>query len=194
MNIDKDLQRHAGEFLRYLNNRQCEVSETGIVFPKAGAVARGCFVHDVNGFDERLDPNIVVTEGLTHMLSIVIAAGSQITNWFIAPFSGNVTPAGSWTAANFTTNSTEFTNYDEAARVAYNEGAASAGSINNLSNKAAFTISAGGGNVWGAALISNSAKAATTGVLMSASKFAAVRALVETDVLNIGYTLTLTSS
>ena len=38
------------------------------------------------------------------------------------------------------------------------------------------------------------AQGGTTGVLMSAAKFSAVRTLYNTDVFNLGYTLSLTSS
>ena len=40
--LDRDLQKHAGEFGRYLRNNQYEVTDTGgVLFPRAAAVAAG---------------------------------------------------------------------------------------------------------------------------------------------------------
>ncbi len=192
--IAKDILRHAAEFKRYLANSQYEETDGGILFPKASAVAVGQIVTTVNGGDERLDYNLFTTEGLNYLLDAGVHDGVKVSTFYVAPFSGNVTVLSTWTAANFTANSTEFTNYDEATRVEYVETAPASGSVNNTSNKADFTISAGGGTMWGAGLLSNSTKSGTTGTLLSAAKFTAARTLLETDVISFGYTLTLTSS
>jgi len=109
----------------------------------------------------------------------------------MVPFSGNVTPVATWTAANFTANATEWTAYDEATRVAYVEAAASSQSITNSASKADFTSSSDTQSVWGAGLISVSTKSAVTGSLLGAAKFGAVRSLDTADVLSIGYTISL---
>ena len=198
--IDKDLLAHRAELSRYLRNGQYEVTDGGgILFPKASAIAHGVYVHDVNGLDERMDPNLLVTEGLNHILDAVFHGSTQIGTWYVSIFSGNVTPQATWTAANYVANATEIwangESYTEATRPAFDEAAASAGSITNSASKAAFTIdTASSITVWGAALISSNVKGGTTGTLMSASKFAASRTLYDTDILNIGYTITLTST
>jgi len=199
--IDHDLLKHRAEFRRALTNHQYEVSETGIYFPKQKVTVSGVYTHDVNGLDERSDANIVVTEGLNHMLSTVLADGTKVATWYVKLFSANTTPLATWTAANFTANATEITSntegYAETTAPAYVEGTAAAGSINNTASKAAFTIysaTAAAISVWGAALSSSSTKGGTTGTLMSASKFSAVRTLYSTDVFNVGYTLSLTST
>ena len=199
MNIDRDLLKHSREFATALRNHQYEMSDEGILFPKQGAIARGVYVHDVNGMDEREDANIVVTEGLTHMLSVVLAGGTAVATWYFGLFSANVTPASTWTAANFTANATEITSnsegYSDTTRREFVESAASAGSINNTASKAAFTIAtASTVTVWGAGLLSSNVKGGTTGTLLSSAKFSAARTLYDTDVFNLGYTLTLTSS
>lgn len=73
--------------------------------------------------------------------------------------------------------------------------AASQAMIDNLANKAAFTIATASSlTVNGAALLSESAKGAVTGKLVSATKFAAARTLYNTDVFNLAYRVQLTSS
>ena len=181
------------DLTRSIRNWKYEYTEVGLYLPEQKLSIGGMYVVDVNGEDITYEPNIVVDEGKNHILEIVIANGTQVATWYMAPYSGNVSPVAGWTAANFTANSTEFTNYT-GTRQAFVESTPSAGSINNTSNKAAFTIEAGGGTVWGCGLLSDSPKSAVTGTLLSAAQFASERTLVETDILNIGYTLTLTST
>ena len=199
MNIDRDLLKHSREFAAALRNHQYEVSDAGIHFPKQNAIAFGRYTHDVNGLDVREDDNIVVTEGLTHMLDVVLHGTTAVATWYFGLCSANVTPVSTWTAANFTANATEIVSgtegYSEATRQAFVEAAASAGSINNTASKAAFTIATATSiTVWGAGLLSSSTKGGTTGTLMSAAKFSSARTLYDTDVFNLGYTLSLTSS
>lgn len=184
------------EIIRRLNNRQYERVDNGLIFvPKLGMFAQGVFRHNVNGLDERVDPNLVVDEGLNRILDVSYNDGTQITAWNIGLFTGSSTPASNWTGANITANSTEFTNYTQTTRQAWTSNGVSAGGVvSNSSATAQFTADTGGGTVWGAFLAQASAKSATTGVLNSASKFAGSRSLLAGDNLNISYTLTLTST
>lgn len=199
MNIDRDLLKHSREFAAALRNHKYEVSDAGIHFPKQKVTASGLYTHSVNGADEREDANIVVTEGLTHMLGVVLGDLTALPDWYFGLFSANVTPVNTWTAANFTANATEIVSntegYSETVRQTFVEAAAAAGSINNTASKAAFTIATATSiTVWGAGLLSSNVKGGTTGTLMSAAKFSAARTLYATDIFNLGYTLSLTSS
>jgi hypothetical protein len=196
--IDRDLKKHRAEFARYMANKQYEVSDEGIYFPKAGAVAKGVYTHDVNGSDVRIDSNLVTTEGFNHILDVVLHDASKISTWYFAMFTGNVTPLVTWTAANFTANATELTSntegYSESVRQTFVESAASAGAINNTASKAAFTIAtATSVIVRGAALVSSNTKGGTTGTLYSAADFSAPgdRSVVNGDTLTVTYTLSL---
>lgn len=189
-----DILKHAGEIRRNLNNFAYESSPEGILFPKMSAVVRGCFTHSVNDEDEQQDTNLITTEGLTYLIDVGIANGTKLASWYVSLFSGNVTVLSTWTAANYVANATEFTNYDEANRPTYTPGTPAAGAVDNLSSRATFTIGVGGGTVRGGALISSNVKSGVAGSLYAAARFAADRTLVEDDVFNVGYTLTLTSS
>lgn len=136
--------------------------------------------------------NIIVTEGLNYMLDVALGGATQYATFYVAPFSGNVTPVNTWTAANFTANSTENTGYSSATRVAFVDAAASGGSMTNSASKAEFTFNATA-TVYGAGLLSSSAKSSTAGVLYAAVRFATSKNVVSTDVINVGYTVTLTS-
>lgn len=178
---------------RRLRNHQWEHSPNGILLPRDNLTIGGVFEHDVNGRDLRYDHNLVVTEGLNHTLATEIGNGAAVTTWYVVPFKGNYTPVAGLTAATFPAAATEATEYDEATRVQYVDGTPSGGSIDNLASKAAFTINAGI-TIYGVALVSVSTKSSTSGTLFSATRFGSSRPVVATDVLNVGYTVTLTSS
>ena len=197
MNISHEIRRHSGELMRALRNNHYEVTDNGLILlPKMGVYMGGLFSHACNSKDWRDDPNLLPTQGLTDAVGVWLAGVAQSDPWYIAPFSGNVTVAASWTAQNFTANATEFTGYDEATRVEFDEATPAAGAVNNTAIPATFTMTAGSNNIWGVGLLNASPKSDVTAgkILAAATKFAAVRSLPTAgDELNIKYTLTFTS-
>jgi hypothetical protein len=145
--------------------------------------------------DRQVDFNLLPEQGLNHLLDVGAGAGTQLTAFYIALFSGNYTPAADDTAANWVGRATEFTSYDEATREVWTSASASGGSKSNSASKAEFTMATGvtAQNLYGAALCSASAKSATTGKLLAIARFGSTRVVNEDDVLVVGYTLTLTS-
>lgn len=137
-------------------------------------------------------PNLVVNEGLNHILNTVFNGGTPVGTWYLGVFEGNYTPVATLTAATVTAASTECTAYDEATRQEYVEAAASAQSITNSASKAEFTFNASK-NIYGAFLVSASAKSATTGTLMAAARFSSVKAVEDEDQLLLTYTFNATS-
>jgi len=197
--LARDLKKHAREFLKALTTLKFEKTPTGIWFPEQRAMARGMYVHDVNGLDLRMDPNLLPTEGLTHMLAVEIGATAKAAGWYLALYSGAISPASGWTAASFAGTATEITSgsegYTNSTRPAFTAGTASAASIDNNASKAAFTIATASTlTVNGVAMLSDSAKGSTSGTLLSASRFASARTFNNADVFNIGYAVALTSS
>lgn len=136
----------------------------------------------------QFDENIVVNEGLNHILNVEFHATAQITTWYIAIFEGNYTPVAGDTAANIAANSTESTAYTQANRVEWVEGAAAAQSITNPS-ASQFDINATK-TIFGAFLVSSNVKSGVTGTLFAASRFAASRLVQNNDDLLVTYTLT----
>jgi hypothetical protein len=191
------LRRHITEFSRYVRNYQYEVSPEGILFPKANAILSGRYKDFRNGILLGCSPNLVVDEGLNHLLEIELLGGSQIgaAAWYLGIFSGATTPATTWTGSNVATNSSEITStsqgYEEANRQAFT-GAANAGntSVDNSAAKAALTIKASAPplNVTGAFLVgSDNVRGGTSGVLLSAVKYASTRALSDADSYEVQY-------
>lgn len=192
-------RKRALELRRNLINHHYEQTDAGVYFPKLGALASGEYVHDVNGMDEQVDKNILVNEGLMHLLEVALFNGTKIPTWYLALYSGNYTPVGALTAASFAATTGEIVSltegYTQATRRQWQATAPSNNIIDNLTNKAAYTIATASQlNVNGAALLSDQNRGSTQGVLMSASKFNATRVLYNTDVFNLAYRVQLTST
>jgi hypothetical protein len=198
--FDRDLQKHAGEFGRYLRNNQYEIDDTGAVhFTRAAAVAQGGYLHDVNGLDERFDKNLLPDEGLIYLLSVGLNNGTKLSTWYLSIYSGNYTPLANLTAASYPATASEITSstegYTEVTRPVWTPTPPTTPLIDNLANKASFTIATASSlTVHGAALLSEATKGAVTGKLISATKFSAARTLYDTDVFNLAYRVQLTST
>lgn len=180
------MNSHIGSFirdaLRAVRTNRHEIAEDGAIYvPGARAFIGGAFAHAYaapgEGFGPKVfeKPNRVVGEGLNHLLNLLPGHDTSAA-LYIAPFSGNVTPASNWTGANWVALATEFTGYDESTRLPWTTVAATAQQLTNAAALAAATLTfATGGpyTIRGAALASASAKSATTGRLIAAARFAA---------------------
>ena len=190
---------NANEIRRALDKGQYEQTEEGILLKQTRVLARGEYRHWVNGADERVDPNIVTDEGILHLLNVGFHGDAATATWYLSLYGANYTPVAGLTAASYPATASEITSavegYTEATRVAFVEAAAAANAVTNNASKASFTIATASSlSVNGAALHSASAKGATTGVLVSATKFSATRTLFNADVFTLAYTMTLTSA
>jgi len=140
-------------------------------------------------FDEDIVHNLVPIEGLNHMLATEFKGGAQIGTWYLALFEGNYTPSAADTAATFPAAAGESVAYAEATRVAWDEGTIAIGVLDNASNRAEFTMSSVV-TIYGAALLSASAKGATTGILSSIARFSSPKVGVDVVRVTAGYVLT----
>ncbi len=140
--------------------------------------------------------NLVVNVGLQDMNAKYFSGTTYTATWFIGLYGAGAsnTPNASDTAA-LHPGWTEITPYSNATRPACTFGTASTADpsvITNTASPAAFNINATA-TVGGAFLISNNTKGGSTGILFSASDFAAPgdRVVASGDVLNVTYTFSL---
>lgn len=137
--------------------------------------------------------NIIPTEGRNSILGVAFNAQAQVTTWFCGVFENNYTPIAGDTMATFPAAAGEVTVYAEATRPIWNEAAPSAGVITNSANPAVFTFTATK-TLFGAFMSSVSTKGATTGVLVSAAKFAASKGVDSGDIGRLTASVTFTST
>ena len=185
------------ELAAAIHKEQFDVSEGGIYFPRQGVLARGQYFDRVNGGAWARTPNLIVTEGLAHILNVALGSTPKPAGYFLALFSGAAAPAANWTAANFAAVASEIVSltegYTSPTRPAWTSANTNTGSIDNMAAVASVTIATAAQlNVTGAAILTNNAKGGTTGALVSATKYAAARVFQNADVYDIGYRLSLT--
>lgn len=135
--------------------------------------------------------NLVVNEGLDHILSSTLAGGTQITSWFVGLTDNSPTPAAGDTMASHA-GWTEFDEYSQATRVAWTAGAVSGQSVDNSGSVASFSINnSTNGGLGGAFLVSNSTKGGTTGTLYSVVALTGGNRVVNNgDTVEVTYTFT----
>ena len=176
-----------------------EMTEKGIYFPKQGIVARGEYFDRINGGEWHTTGNLVVNEGLTHLLNVALGSTAKPAGYYLALFSGATAPAANWTAANFASVASEIVSmtegYTNATRPAWTPANTSTNSIDNFASVASLTIATAATlNVTGAAMLTNSVRGGTTGTLISASKYAAARTFQNGDVYEVGYRLSFSAA
>lgn len=168
----------------------------GVLMPapsmKFGGVFHGQIIRKGRVIDEWEDRNLVVNEGLNHILDVVFHGSTQVGTWYCGVFEGNYTPVATVTAATITAASTECTAYAASTRVEWVEAAASSQSITNSASRASFVFNATK-TIYGAFLVSASAKSATTGTLLSAARFSSAKSVESTDELLLTYTFNASS-
>lgn len=185
------------ELANALKDEVYDVTEEGIYFPKQGVMASGEYFDRVNrGFWMRT-PNLIVDEGLTHILNVALGSSPKPAGYFLALFSGSAAPAANWTAANFATVSSEIVSTAEGhtgpTRPEWTPVNTSGNSIDNMDAVASLTIATSSQlNVTGAAMLTNSTKGGTTGKLVSATKYSAARVFQDGDTYEVGYRVSLT--
>lgn len=173
-----------------------EQDQSGLFVPKEKLVVGGVFDIFVNGELVEHVPNLVTTEGLTYLIDTGVSGGAQLSSWYITAYKNNVSPAATWTAANFNTNAGEITATDvsEVNRQQWVDAGVAAGVADNYASKAQFTVAQSTLALYGVAFASALGFGATTGTLLAATSFGAVRNLVLNDVLGVGYRFTATSA
>jgi len=142
--------------------------------------------------------NVFTDEGLNHMLNVLFANASQEDSWYICTFQDNVTPVGgdTYVSKGFTETNTGI---DETYRPTYTD-VVSSKTVTNSASKATFTYNTTL-TIYGAAILgypgTDSSNYGRTkgnnnagGVYLCGGKFAASRAVVDDDVINVTYAMT----
>jgi hypothetical protein len=156
------------------------------------------YEHIRNGevIDTWSEHNIVVDEGLDYALGTAFASTSPSANWYIGVFKNNYAPIAANVIATFPgvgVAGESTTEYNETNRPTWTQAGVATRSITNAVSPAVFTFNTSV-SIYGAFLANSNVKGGTTGKLAAASKFSSVRAMLATDVLNVTYTLSITSA
>lgn len=193
----KLIRKHEREFAKALKRGEFEITAQGLIFPKQQVAAGGEYFTVEDGKDVFIGKNLQPDQALLSMLNVYFKNATQLTAWYLAIFSGAVTPDNTYTAANFASNASEITSntegYSETTRRQWVAGTPALNAVDNLASKAVFTIECSTSiTARGGALLSSNVKGGTAGVLGSVARFNADRTLYDGDPFELGYKVTLT--
>ena len=151
-----------------------------------------CFKPDgtlrwVDGFD-----NLVVDVGLDEILEQFYKGSTYTASHFIGLTDASPTIAAGDTMASHV-GWVELVPYSESVRQTFTPGTVSSQSVDNSASKAVFSIN-GTATIGGAFLTTDNAKSGTDPLLIGVGAFAADRAVLSGDTLNVTVTATASSS
>lgn len=181
------------ETKRAIVDGRFEQSDEGVLVPETRTLIQGIVQYAKRGEPVEQTHNLIVNQGLNYLLEAATGGQSPITTWYVAVFTGDVSVQSSWTASNFASNATEFTQYEAGSRPSWSPGSVASGARDSFSSKAEFKSTTDGAMIRGAALISSSTKGGTGGVLMGATRFNNAKPLDEDEILDVGYGLQVTA-
>ena len=157
---------------------------------KVGGVFSFSHIRDGKVIDTWEQPNIVVDAGLNYILDAALSGATTSTTHYIGLFSNNYTPIATTAITDLTEVTTK---YNETVRPTWNEGGAVSKTISNSASVATFTFNLPE-NIYGAFLTNINTKGSTAGRLIAASRFASVRSMLALDVLQVTYSLSISST
>ena len=198
--------KYLREFAQAFRKHKYEpVGDGRVLFPAQHVYASGMYTHRIRGKTDWVsDANLLPTEGLTYMLDSFISSHAAIP-LYLSLYANATTPTAAWIQSTYPSSGIALEivagtggsgeGYNEATRVVWNSAAAVTATKDNYASMAVFTIvTATTLLVNGVALHTASAKGATTGSLISATRFTAQRAFANTDLFDVKYQLALTST
>ncbi|RMX08487.1 hypothetical protein D8I35_05260 [Corticibacter populi] len=194
LNIQKNLAR---DLLASTLADRFDITDSGLVFPRESVKVAGLYTPTVDGIVQS-SRNLVTKEGLLHLLNVALGSTPKPAGYFVALFSGSTAPASNWAASNFASVAGEIVSSSEgytlATRIPWTSTNASADThIDNYASEVEVTFATSATvNVTGSALLTASAKGATTGVLVSATLYDAPYTFQNGNTFRVGYRLEMT--
>lgn len=187
----------ASSLLAAVSSNDYTSNDDGSITTGQGITAKGEYYDRINGGEWTRTENLIPTEGLAHILNVALGTTPKPASYHLALFSAAAQPAANWTAASFASTASEIVSmtegYSAATRPTWTPANTTTNSIDNMAAVAKVTMkTASSLTVQGAAMLTNSSKGSTAGVLISASKYAAPRVFQDGDTYEIGYRISLT--
>lgn len=162
-----------------------------------GVLARGFWhieCYDSEGNLKWVDDaqNLVVNQGLDHLLDVTLSGATQITTWYVGLTDNTPSPAAADVMSSHA-GWTEFTEYSQATRVTWTDGGVSGQSVSNSGSPASFSVNnSTNGGLGGLFLVSENTKGGTTGTLYSVVAITGGNRVVNNgDTINATYTFTM---
>lgn len=138
--------------------------------------------------------NIVVNVGLDDLLDVTLNGAAQTTTWYLGLIAEGTPTLDATDTMSSHAGWTENTNYDEASRPTWSNGAVSGQSVDNSGSPASYTMNTDGDTVGGAFLVGDNTKGGTTGPLYAEGAFSTTKNPDSGDTLEVTATFTTSSA
>ena len=135
--------------------------------------------------------NLMPDECVDYLNAVAFLGAEQNNQWYLGVYSGNYTPRPSDKAQTFPALATEFTAYEGTTRPAAKLLRIATGILSNLAEPVTLKTTAAG-TLYGGFIAQAAAKGGTTGVLISAVRFASPIQVREGSTVTITATNQLT--
>lgn len=188
------IKRHAREIMDFIDKGDWRRTDDGVLIHDS-ILMRGSFVSG----GELYTANLAMDEGVKQLASVALGQTAKDVKFYLALFSGNVTPEKSWTAVNFPAMASEITSttegYSNPTRpewVRQSEATASPDGGWRISNEtpALFNIVCSSViNVSGVALLTDEVRGGTTGKIISASRYPVAQQLSNAAEFTVKYSV-----
>lgn len=126
--------------------------------------------------DSEIQYNRIPQEGIDFLIQSPFGDVPTIGTFHCFLFKNNYVSSGGTKAADIPSAMGEFVDYSEATRPLWDREYDGAGTLSNAGSKAVFTPTADA-TVYGAGIVSNSAKGSNTGLLLSVVRFSTTKQL-----------------
>lgn len=114
--------------------------------------------------------NLIPQVGVNHLAGLIRGTISPISNWYVGLFEGNFVPGNGTTSDDLPVNALECLAYSETARPLWDNEFDGDTVITNIDNRVEYTMTADK-RIYGAFLVSSSAKGGNSGTLLSIARF-----------------------
>jgi len=137
------------------------------------------------------DDNLVVNEGLNHLLDVTLSGATPITTWYIGLINGASPTLAAADTMSSHSGWTPNQNYSESVRQTWTEAGVSSQSISNTASPATFSINVNSQTIGGVFLTSSNTKGGTAGSLYAEFAFGTAKALDSGESIEVTYTFTM---
>lgn len=137
--------------------------------------------------------NLMPAEGRNHMLGVTLKSVAPAANWYLGVFENNSYPADDLKASTVVATLGESAAYTPTTRPAFVPGAIASGAVDNTAARAEFTFTEAK-RIYGAFMASSPTRGGSTGVLISAARFASAKDVTAGDTLRVTAAFELVSA
>lgn len=148
---------------------------------------------DGESVESEIKHNLIPSDGLEFLIRSPFGEVSPISTFYLGLFRGNYIPTPSTKASDIPTNMIELVDYAEPMRIEWDNQLNGIATMDNLSNKAEFTITQDR-TIHGAFLVSEATKGSNVGLVLSCVRFSSPKQVTAGQTVKLSGGLTYTST